>query len=78
VLLALSLSPAKQEQAVKTLKIMFAKSKQYKKRQLFLAICFDLMAGDPPTFDLYFKLDFLLSVDDPIVNVRLVMARGLA
>jgi len=49
----------------------------YKRRQLFILMCEEVMNQAKDLFDEYFKHDFLALAVDKVVNVRLSLARAL-
>jgi len=49
----------------------------FKRRQLYILMCEDVMNEAKEIFDVYFKHDFLSLVSDKVVNVRLALARAL-
>lgn len=49
----------------------------FKRRQLYILMCEDVMNEAKDLFDQYFKHDFLSLVGDKVVNVRLALARAL-
>ena len=49
----------------------------FKRRQLFVLMCEEIMNQSKELFDEYFKHDMLSLVSDRVVNVRLALARAL-
>jgi len=49
----------------------------YKRRQLFILMCEEVMNQAKEIFDEYFKHDFLSLAADRVINVRLTLARAL-
>lgn len=66
----------KQAIIVKIVKKKFMNAKTYKKRQLFAMMMVQMMQKKE-VFAKYFKHDFLLYVNDRVINVRICMAKTL-
>lgn len=49
----------------------------FKRRQLFILMCEEVMNQAKEIFDEYFKHDFLSLAADRVINVRLTLARAL-
>lgn len=49
----------------------------YKRRQLFIIMCEEVMNQSKELFDEFFKIDMLSLAADRVVNVRLGLARAL-
>ena len=49
----------------------------YKRRQLFIIMCEEIMSQSKDLFDEFFKHDMLSLISDRVVNVRITLARAL-
>jgi len=67
----------KQQGIVKVVRNRFARSKTFRKRQLFVMMCEGKMMMNKENFEKYFKYDFLCLVNDRVPNVRIAMSKVL-
>jgi serine/threonine-protein phosphatase 4 regulatory subunit 1 len=67
----------KQESIARIVKHRYCKSRTFKKRQLFVLMMNGQMMQQKEIFEKYFKIDFLLLVNDRVDNVRINMAKVL-
>ena len=69
----------KQKSIIKIVKNNFRDGEKatYKRRQLYILMCEEVMNQAKDLFDQYFKHDFLSLCGDRVVNVRLTLARAL-
>ena len=65
----------KQESIARIVKNRYCKSRTFKKRQLFVLMMMGQMMQQKEIFEKYFKIDFLLLVNDRVDNVRINMAK---
>ena len=71
--------PNQQRAIIKIVKNNFRSGEKasFKRRQLFIIMCEEVMNQAKEIFDEYFKHDMLSLVSDKVVNVRLALARAL-
>ena len=55
----------------------FGEKAVYKRRQLYITMCEEVMTSARELFDEYFKHDMLSLAGDKVINVRLALARAL-
>jgi len=66
----------KREQIIKNVRKNYLQSETFKKRQQFLYMCGEAMKKKE-LFEQYFKADMLKLVNDPVLNVRLCLAKTI-
>ena len=79
ILIKFSEERDQQKAIIKIVKNNFRQGEKasYKRRQLFVIMCEEIMNQSKELFDEYFKHDMLSLVGDKVVNVRITLARVL-